>query len=143
MGRIWGINMKIVINKCYGGFGLSYKAVMRYAELSGFTLYASVEKSIGDYGHLIPYNERNKDPFIIYYHTKPLKNETYPEESDFYERDIKRDDLNLVKVVEELGNEAGGRFSRLRIVEIPDGVDYEIEEYDGMEWIAEKHRTWH
>jgi hypothetical protein len=28
------------------------------------------------------------------------------------------------------------------VVEIPDGTDYEISEYDGNEHIAEKHRTW-
>ena len=31
--------MKVVINACYGGFGLSHKAIMRYAELKGFKLY--------------------------------------------------------------------------------------------------------
>jgi hypothetical protein len=30
----------------------------------------------------------------------------------------------------------------LEIVEIPDDVEYTIEEYDGLEHIAEKHRTW-
>jgi hypothetical protein len=28
------------------------------------------------------------------------------------------------------------------VVEIPDGVEWEIAEYDGLEWVAEKHRTW-
>ena len=32
--------------------------------------------------------------------------------------------------------------NNLEIVEIPDGIAYEIEEYDGQEWIAEKHRRW-
>ena len=31
--------MKVVINKCFGGFGLSHRAVMRYAEVAGFHLY--------------------------------------------------------------------------------------------------------
>jgi hypothetical protein len=30
----------------------------------------------------------------------------------------------------------------LAIVEIPDDVQWIIEENDGMEWVAEKHRTW-
>ncbi len=30
----------------------------------------------------------------------------------------------------------------MQIVEIPDDVDWEVMEYDGMEHIAEKHRTW-
>ena len=31
----------------------------------------------------------------------------------------------------------------LKVVEIPDGVDWEIEEYDGEEWVSEKHRVWY
>jgi hypothetical protein len=27
-------------------------------------------------------------------------------------------------------------------VDIPDDVKWQIEEYDGNEWIAESHRTW-
>ena len=27
-------------------------------------------------------------------------------------------------------------------VSIPDDVEWQIEEYDGMEWVAEAHRTW-
>jgi hypothetical protein len=48
----------------------------------------------------------------------------------------------LVQVVEELGKEANGNYAKLEIIEIPDDVDWEIDEYDGMEHIAEKHRTW-
>ena len=29
-----------------------------------------------------------------------------------------------------------------KIVEIPDGVQWEITEYDGKECIKEKHRSW-
>ncbi len=36
---------EIVINKCFGGFGLSHKAIMRYVKLKGIKLY--VEK--GEY----------------------------------------------------------------------------------------------
>jgi hypothetical protein len=28
------------------------------------------------------------------------------------------------------------------VVEIPDGIEWSIQEYDGLEWVAEKHRTW-
>lgn len=56
--------------------------------------------------------------------------------------DIERDDPVLVQVVEELGFEASDLFSELKVVEIPDDVDWIIQEYDGEEWIAEKHRTW-
>lgn len=53
-----------------------------------------------------------------------------------------RDDEALVKVVEQLGEKANDDYSDLKIVEIPDGVEWVVQEYDGMEWVAEKHRTW-
>lgn len=53
-----------------------------------------------------------------------------------------RTDPVLVRVVEELGEEANDSYSELKIVEIPDNVEWQIEEYDGAEWVAEKHRTW-
>jgi hypothetical protein len=46
-------------------------------------------------------------------------------------------------LVEENAELYSGRCAELRIVEIPDGVDYEIEEYDGKEWVSEVHRTWY
>ena len=38
--------------------------------------------------------------------------------------------------------DAWGCCSRLKVVEIPDGIEWQIEEYDGKEWVAETHRTW-
>jgi hypothetical protein len=90
----------IVINKCYGGFGLSEAAEARYKEMAGIT-----------------------DP-------------------DWYGRDVARDDPYLVKIVREMGEEANGGFADLYIVEVPAGVEWDIEEYDGTEWVAERHRTW-
>jgi hypothetical protein len=54
----------------------------------------------------------------------------------------KRDDPLLVEIVETLGEEANGRAAELRIVEIPADVKWQIDEYGGNEWVAEKHRTW-
>ena len=53
-----------------------------------------------------------------------------------------RDNPLLIKMIEELGVQANGRVASLKIIEIPDGVEWEIEEYDGWEWVSEKHRTW-
>ena len=57
-------------------------------------------------------------------------------------RDLKRNDPHLVQVVKELGQEADGGFAELSIVKVPDDVKWQIEEYDGNEWVAEVHRTW-
>ena len=56
---------------------------------------------------------------------------------------IPRDDPRLVALLEEKGNKAlRGACADLKIAAIPSDVDWTIEEYDGMEWVAEKHRTW-
>jgi len=59
-----------------------------------------------------------------------------------YSHDIARDCPYLVQVVETLGDRADTDYSELKIVEIPDGVQWEIHDYGGSEWIAEKHRVW-
>lgn len=47
-------------------------------------------------------------------------------------RNMKRHDPRLVKVVEELGEEAWGDYACLEVVTIP-GTCYRIDEYDGWE----------
>lgn len=54
----------------------------------------------------------------------------------------KRADEKLISCIEELGNKANGAYASLEIVEIPDDVDFYIDDYDGMETIHEKHRMW-
>lgn len=63
-------------------------------------------------------------------------------DSNWYDRDIARDDPYLIQVINELGEQANSRFCTLKIVEVPADVEWTIEEYDGLEWVAEKHRTW-
>jgi len=63
-------------------------------------------------------------------------------EEDWSYYDIERNDQYLVRVVEELGDDVNGRFSELKVVDIPDDVEWQIDEYDGAEWVAEVHRTW-
>ena len=90
--------MKVVINGCYGGFGLTDAALNEYKSRKGIT-----------------------DP-------------------NFYYFDIPRECPVLVEMVER--GDADGEYSDLKVVEIPDGVNWYIEEYDGLEHIAERHRTW-
>ena len=59
-----------------------------------------------------------------------------------YWPDDKRTDSLLVEVVEELGERAFGECARLKVVEIPEDVQWSIKEHDGNEWVAENHRTW-
>jgi len=63
-------------------------------------------------------------------------------EKEFSDWDVERDDPVLLQVIEEMGDRADGKYSSLKIVEIPDDVQWQIEEYDGREHVAEAHRTW-
>jgi len=60
----------------------------------------------------------------------------------WFASEVDRDDPLLVQIVEELGIEANGEFARLKVVEIPDDVEWYVDEYDGTEWVAEVHRVW-
>jgi hypothetical protein len=72
--------------------------------------------------------------------------EFYRKETDgkegFYAFQIPRDHPVLVRIVEEWGEDAAGPHAELKIVEVPDEVNWFIMDYDGDEWIAERHRTW-
>jgi len=59
------------------------------------------------------------------------------------DEDVERHNHHLVEIVERLGPQANGLYSELKIIQIPDSVkDYRVMDYDGVEWIAEPHRTW-
>jgi hypothetical protein len=163
--------MKVAINTCFGGFSLSPRAVKRLAELNGrkcyFFTYQREPKM--DFDVLIPRTleeiEADNDRLRMWSAFDipnprevigaPVRdadglfksyNERYEKHSLENGRAIDRSDPKLIQVIEELGGEhrkgASGQCAELSIVEIPDGTDYEIEEYDGNEHIAEKHRTW-
>lgn len=114
--------MKVVINSEYGGFGLSDKAIEYFGELKNLNLIKEKNKIL--FGHLYYMNGEMTD------------------ENLFFDKDIPRDDPDLIRVVEELSSEANGDYAKLKIIEIPDDVKWMIQEYDGIEWVAEVHRTW-
>lgn len=143
--------MRVVINDCHGGFGLSTKALQEYAKRKGKTLYFygnRVGEHFDELRQLTPDDRDN--PWYGACLTKDLgltatRESVYSQENiddHFSVYDIPRNDIDLVAVVESMGEEANDRYGQLKIIEIPDDVDFEIMEYDGAEWIAEKHRTW-
>ena len=99
--------MKIVINKCYGGFGVT-EAVMKEM---GFT------------------KDRYLDNNLL-----GIKDDNYM---------AYRADERLIKAIEKIGiKKSTANLAELRIVEIPDDVEWEIDDYDGIETVHEKHRSW-
>ena len=141
--------MKIVINSCHGGFGLSDAAIDRYIELKGLKLFKHYDEQWDTYSYFtVPYEEYEKanknDIAKTEWEGQSVGWGRYKDSNDlcWSERDIQRNDPILVQVVKELGELANGRFAKLKLVDIPLDIQWAIEEYDGDEWVAEKHRTW-
>ena len=80
--------------------------------------------------------------FDISNEAEDILRETSDYSEDFYFPNIRRKDPNLIAVVEKLGHRANGPHAELKIVEVPDDVKWTIKEYDGLEHVAETHRTW-
>ena len=116
---------KIVISNCYGGFGVSRVALHRLREMGN--KHALKETDIGEEW---PHSDLEKE--------HKARKDSY----DSFLDDIPRDDPQFVAVVEELESKAGAPLANLVVIEIPDDVEWVLVEYDGNEWIAEKHRTW-
>ena len=106
---------KLVVNKCYGGFNLSFEAVAYI-----FDNMSQEEKY-----------EMRKD-----YKESPYPGWTVKDHIAFEMRDLPRHHALLVEAVEKLGEKASGSSSRLEIVEIK-GNKYIIDEYDGLESVSE------
>ena len=132
---------KVVINRCYGGFGLSNEAVLRYGELKGITIYHLPDKFCDTY-YLCPPEEYEAVYAEDYKKPNGLGRFTASNALYFSVNDIPRDDPILIHVIEELGKAADGPFAELKIVEIPESIEFKIDDYNGMESIHECHRSW-
>ena len=105
--------MKVVINKCYGGFGISDAAVKwirenkpcEHKEIIAGEPYDSNKREIKEY------NDSN------------------------YNHNSYRDCPSLVAAVESLGDRTNGQHAELHIVDVYDNT-YSIKDYDGKETIC-------
>ena len=106
---------QVVLNDCYGGFGLSKDAVSMLIDKYGLDIDS-------DYGYV------DNDVFDI-----------VDDNMDAY-----RMDKRLVSVVKKLGvDKASGKHAALRIVDVPDDVvdvhGWHISDYDGCESVHQSH----
>jgi len=104
--------MEIVINKCYGGFGIS-EAVIKELGTLGTKMHFYGMLANEDFG----IEDGNEGAY--------------------------RADPRLIAAVKKIGLEnSSGPYAELEIACIPDEVEWEICEYDGMESIREVSRVW-
>lgn len=133
---------KVVYNAKYGGFGLSKEAVQRYWDIKGQQVWIETphafNNSLWDFTvWLIPPEERMKakskeEIYAMSIDERIAYNQAYSSQI-WYDRNVDRHDPALVQVVEELGEKASGRYSKLRIAEVSGA--YRITEYDGYECV--------
>ena len=106
---------KVVLNSCFGGFGLSKDAIQMLIDKYGLDIDS-------DYGYV------DNDDFGIV--------------DDNYE--AYRMDKRLISVVKKLGvDKASGSHAELRIVAVPDDVvdihGWYVHDYDGVESVHQSH----
>lgn len=128
--------MKVILNKCFGGFGLSKDAYELYAEKKGIEVYEYYQ----DLELGFDYFTKDSSSLCKFYFVKDfgegikLNDEEYNKYCLYLSSEY-RFDKTLIEVVEELGEKANGNFAELEVVEIPDNSFYKIDEYDGVETI--------
>lgn len=142
--------MKVVLNRCFGGFGLSPLAIKKYAEYSGQEVYFYEQSKYRNRDHFDEWRKLTEDDelarasFITCNDCGTSFRRLPTAIRMFNSSDLKRNDEILVRVVEELGTKANGTYASLQVIEIPDETfdDSYIDDYDGVETIHENHKYW-
>lgn len=138
--------MKIVINSCFGGFSLSPKAIAEFYKRKGRECHFFTQPDFK--GKYIPVDPDSKTCISQMMLAAFDVADPDVEEDDFWQnhyldsRPDDRTDPDLVAVVDQLGDEAGGSCAQLKVIEIPDGTNWEIAEYYGVESVHEVHASW-
>lgn len=149
---------ELLINRCFGGYTLSNEVLIeltkrkhkdfeklyfycedysnqRYVKIKDFKykngklvnsgyFLDSLYLSYHDQGDIVKYNDFKYDKLI-------------------WSDNWSRDDEDLIKLFKEWGSErCSGDCSKLKLVEIPNDIEYYIDVYDGLESIHERHRSW-
>lgn len=146
--------MEIILNKDYGGFGLSDKAKALIIKRKGLPFYPYAKINLDDDKNFRKVTEKEimDDTFrgvslldgIVWVskdfgkYTTDDKVFSKPFLFDYdnkyhLDNDSLRVDKDAIEVIKELGEKADGEFASFRIVSIPDGSYYRIDDYDGIE----------
>lgn len=146
---------KVILNKCYGYFSVSGVGYAKYCEKIGkpcFMYKMSFDQDLDK----VTYTKKNiyEDRVGIFdiFLTKYIGDVTTRPNSLIHDKDIQdaiidldsdhREDPILIEVVEELGEDANDWCSQLKVVEIPDDLDYVIDNNDGIETLHQRVQTW-
>jgi hypothetical protein len=121
--------MKVAYNNCFGGFSIS-KACAEYMAERGCEIS---KKSLEDFAKPLDPNDTFDAITLNYGGVRTW----------YGYGDYERNSPLLIEAIETLGSElASGSCARLAIAEIPDGAQYEIDEYDGSESVVPPRQSW-
>lgn len=141
--------MRILYNNCYGGFGLSVKAIIMYLEAilhKQVFAYDSTHKKIADVS-----SASTVDPYwcifvtdtnMIPDHDLTLSDRKTLDEYSKHHLDDKMSDISfrkdpvLIAIFDKIGSdEFSGSCARIEADTVPDGSLYAITEHDGLETV--------
>ena len=139
--------MKVVINACFGGFSLS-DAAYEWMIAHGVPARMYIERERDPETKLYLSSDENDGEVIFDRDMSDNESAVSVRMRTLAGRywdtwtDGNRSHPMLLGAIAALGEQADGRYAKLAVVEIPDDIQYTIEEYDGSEHVAEQHRTW-
>lgn len=136
--------MKIMLNKCYGGFGFSYDFWLRYyKEVKNIELY--IYKREYDYGDIMIYKKvseiEKRSSFFSSIILSSVDLGDRVNQDSLYNSEFiispsareLREDKNAIRIFEENPELYNGWAANIVVVDIPDGMKYTISDYDGIE----------
>lgn len=100
--------MKVLINRQWGGFNFSDRAIKLICKMKNLTYVEFPDKPKNSHEVGLEMFDADENPDI-------------------------RTDKDAVAAVEKLGDAASTRTSNLQVAEIPDGSHYKVTYYDGFE----------
>ena len=117
--------VKVAVNKEHGGFSISQE-VVDILKRKGVKCQF-YEGEISSFFNPKEYG----------YH---IRNETF-----FLDKSLPYDAHRafppLIEAIEE-AKDPNGKFAKIEIIDIPDDIEWYIDDYDGYETIRESHKTW-
>lgn len=125
---------RVVYNNCFGGFGLREEVVEWVRENEDELLEQYDKSDVTELADSTLSGEMFPDG-------SGPKKDYHKTVADFY---ISRDNellADIVSVEIRTVQKIGGQHSDLRVAEVPDGVNWTIDEYDGKERVEEVSRT--
>ncbi len=119
---------QIVVNRRFGGFGLSEQALDILVEEYGYT-----KTDFDDDGDYVDPSAEivDGDSGVMHHYSLIDDREAST-----------RTRSELAEVVERLGEDANGAHAKLEVVELPADKEWVVTEYDGVETVREKHRKY-